>query len=81
MIGSGFSTMFSSRGSLASWYLVFVLLAGVLPFCGVFSILLIPLFFFYIALVAVPLSRAIQSSSAHPFPCVTLFPSRAPPLE
>jgi hypothetical protein len=73
--------MFSSRGSLASWYLVFVLLAGLLPFCGVFSVLLIPLFLFSIALIAVPLSRDIESSSAHAFPCVTLFPSRAPPLE
>lgn len=72
--------MFSSRRSLASLGLAFVLLAGLLPVCGVFSILLVPLFLFSFALVPVPLRRDPESRSVQSLPCLVLFPSRAPPV-
>jgi hypothetical protein len=81
IIGSKVWIMFSSRRSVASLCLAFVLLAGLLPVCGVFSILLIPLFLFSIALVTVPLHRDTESCTVQPVPCLTLFPSRAPPSE
>jgi hypothetical protein len=72
--------MFSSRRSVALLCLTFALFTALIPLCGVFSILLVPLFFFFVALVVVPLCRDVESSTVQLCPSVSRLTSRAPPL-
>jgi hypothetical protein len=72
--------MFSSRRSVALLCVTLVLFTALIPVCGVFSILLVPLFLFSLALVVVAERRDTESCTVQLFPCLSLFPSRAPPV-
>ena len=72
--------MFSSRRSLALLCLAVVLFTALTPATGVFCLLLVPVFLFFVALVAVPLRPDAEICTVRPFPCLSLFTSRAPPV-
>jgi hypothetical protein len=72
--------MFPSRKPVALLCLMLALFAALIPLCGVFSILLVPLFLFFVALVAVPLRRDAESCIVQLFPSVSRLSSRAPPV-
>jgi hypothetical protein len=79
-VRSKVSIMFSSSRSAAWLCLALVLFTGLIPACGVFSILLVPLFLFSVALVVVPVRRDAESCTVQPFPSLSLVTSRAPPV-
>jgi len=72
--------MFSPSKSVALLCLTVVLFTALTPAGGVFCILLVPLFLFFVALVAVPTRPEADSRTVQPFPCLSLFTSRAPPV-
>jgi hypothetical protein len=72
--------MFSSHRSVALLCLTIVLFTALIPVCGVFSVLLVPLFLFSLALVVIPERRGAEGCTVQPFPCLSLSPSRAPPI-
>jgi hypothetical protein len=72
--------MFSSRRSVALLCLTLALFTALIPLCGVFSILLVPLFLFFVALVVVPLRRDVEGFTIQLCPLVSRLSSRAPPL-
>jgi hypothetical protein len=68
------------RRPVALLFLMLALFTALIPVCGIFSILFVSIFLYFVALVVAAVRRDADSFVLPLTPCASLLASRAPPL-